>query len=92
MEVIGRNKPCPCGSGKKYKRCCLVEGTAATWVDKEGIHFLQEGAPPSAKEIEKIEAIFQEKIRKSPLWIEMVSKFGEEKAAELLKEFRYRAK
>ncbi|HXA45412.1 MAG TPA: SEC-C metal-binding domain-containing protein, partial [Candidatus Angelobacter sp.] len=18
-----RNKPCPCGSGKKYKRCCL---------------------------------------------------------------------
>lgn len=20
---LGRNKPCPCGSGKKYKRCCL---------------------------------------------------------------------
>ena len=19
---IGRNDPCPCGSGKKYKRCC----------------------------------------------------------------------
>jgi hypothetical protein len=19
---IGRNQPCPCGSGKKYKRCC----------------------------------------------------------------------
>lgn len=19
---VGRNKPCPCGSGKKYKRCC----------------------------------------------------------------------
>ncbi len=19
---IGRNAPCPCGSGKKYKRCC----------------------------------------------------------------------
>src|SRR5262245_17682055 len=19
----GRNKPCPCGSGTKYKRCCL---------------------------------------------------------------------
>jgi uncharacterized protein YecA (UPF0149 family) len=18
----GRNEPCPCGSGKKYKRCC----------------------------------------------------------------------
>lgn len=21
-EVIGRNAPCPCGSGKKYKNCC----------------------------------------------------------------------
>ncbi|UCH82539.1 MAG: SEC-C domain-containing protein, partial [Nitrospiraceae bacterium] len=19
----GRNDPCPCGSGKKYKKCCL---------------------------------------------------------------------
>ena len=22
---VGRNDPCPCGSGKKYKKCCLVE-------------------------------------------------------------------
>ena len=22
-EKIGRNEPCPCGSGKKYKKCCL---------------------------------------------------------------------
>jgi hypothetical protein len=22
MAQIGRNSPCPCGSGKKYKRCC----------------------------------------------------------------------
>ena len=22
-EKIGRNDPCPCGSGKKYKQCCL---------------------------------------------------------------------
>ncbi|MBV6682350.1 SEC-C domain-containing protein [Bacillus sp. JRC01] len=19
---VGRNNPCPCGSGKKYKKCC----------------------------------------------------------------------
>ena len=19
---VGRNEPCPCGSGKKYKKCC----------------------------------------------------------------------
>lgn len=23
MKKIGRNQPCPCGSGKKYKKCCL---------------------------------------------------------------------
>ena len=21
---VGRNDPCPCGSGKKYKKCCLT--------------------------------------------------------------------
>lgn len=21
---VGRNEPCPCGSGKKYKKCCLL--------------------------------------------------------------------
>ncbi|MBC8391880.1 MAG: SEC-C domain-containing protein, partial [Deltaproteobacteria bacterium] len=20
---VGRNDPCPCGSGKKFKKCCL---------------------------------------------------------------------
>jgi tetratricopeptide (TPR) repeat protein len=24
MGKIGRNAPCPCGSGKKYKKCCLA--------------------------------------------------------------------
>ena len=22
-QKVGRNDPCPCGSGKKYKKCCL---------------------------------------------------------------------
>jgi len=21
---VGRNEPCPCGSGKKFKKCCLT--------------------------------------------------------------------
>ncbi|WP_225444601.1 SEC-C metal-binding domain-containing protein [Pseudomarimonas arenosa] len=25
---IGRNDPCPCGSGRKYKQCCLQQQTA----------------------------------------------------------------
>ncbi len=23
MAKVGRNEPCPCGSGKKFKRCCM---------------------------------------------------------------------
>jgi len=23
QEKVGRNEPCPCGSGKKYKKCCI---------------------------------------------------------------------
>ena len=29
MAKIGRNDPCPCGSGHKYKRCCLSRDDAA---------------------------------------------------------------
>jgi preprotein translocase subunit SecA len=28
-KKVGRNDPCPCGSGKKYKRCCLLKETQA---------------------------------------------------------------
>jgi tetratricopeptide (TPR) repeat protein len=27
MHTQGRNDPCPCGSGKKYKKCCLPDDT-----------------------------------------------------------------
>ena len=29
MPKTGRNDPCPCGSGKKYKHCCLEKDLAA---------------------------------------------------------------
>lgn len=25
MQKIGRNDPCPCGSGKKFKKCCEMK-------------------------------------------------------------------
>jgi tetratricopeptide (TPR) repeat protein len=30
MAKIGRNDPCACGSGKKYKKCCMARDEAAT--------------------------------------------------------------
>jgi hypothetical protein len=29
MRAVGRNDPCPCGSGRKHKRCCLDAGRGA---------------------------------------------------------------
>jgi hypothetical protein len=28
-KKIGRNDPCPCGSGKKYKKCCLLKNNVS---------------------------------------------------------------
>jgi uncharacterized protein YchJ len=27
---VGRNDPCPCGSGRKFKKCCLAAGVGMT--------------------------------------------------------------
>ena len=32
---IGRNEPCPCGSGKKYKNCCLRSGKYEQLIKKK---------------------------------------------------------
>lgn len=40
----GRNDPCPCGSGEKYKRCCLEKDQAA-----EHAQFARAAAEAAAK-------------------------------------------
>ena len=35
---IGRNDPCPCGSGKKYKHCCLNKETGSIGNIEEVLH------------------------------------------------------
>lgn len=52
---IGRNEPCPCGSGKKYKDCHQKEGSAflmglARQADKDRLkearrHLKEQGVP-----------------------------------------------
>ena len=48
MAKIGRNQPCPCGSGKKYKRCCWHRDRAARVtvtpaVSPHGYHLAETG-------------------------------------------------
>ena len=38
-EKIGRNDPCPCGSGRKYKKCCLEKESGKGLVDLKAAYF-----------------------------------------------------
>lgn len=29
-DKVGRNDPCPCGSGKKYKQCCMQKSAGGS--------------------------------------------------------------
>jgi len=45
--TISKNKPCPCGSGKKYKKCCFVKS-------KKELHFEKDYFFIKGKTAEKI--------------------------------------
>lgn len=45
---IGRNAPCPCGSGIKYKKCCLDK-------NKAGVPVEQVAAVETVKQVEAVE-------------------------------------
>jgi hypothetical protein len=96
MNKIGRNDQCPCGSGKKYKKCCMSFSSSpksqSTWVDKEGLHVISKGSIPTEAEIDLMTKQYQEQIRNSPLWDKMVKDYGKEKAEELLKKFKAEVK
>ena len=35
--AVGRNDPCPCGSGRKYKACCALKNEQMSVVSKAAI-------------------------------------------------------
>ena len=45
----GRNEPCPCGSGKKYKKCCLGKNQAASPAQPTALSLARSASgPPEA--------------------------------------------
>ena len=67
---IGRNDPCPCGSGKKYKKCCLekdeklvsesvVQRVVSEPVEPDGLEWEEEDIPAYATYSED-EEVFEE--------------------------------
>ena len=63
MAKIGRNAPCPCGSGKKYKKCCLLQQDGAKRRRaKEKIRFI-----PVYTEIDQLSNSVNDLIRENKL-------------------------
>lgn len=58
------------------------------WHGVDGVHFSIPGRQPSASQLASATERYQEGIRNSPLWDEMVAEFGIEKAEQLLKQCR----
>lgn len=53
MNKTGRNDPCPCGSGKKFKKCCENKA-AAKALSPERVSLKQ---PPTSSG--KVSSLFQ---------------------------------
>ena len=83
---IGRNDPCPCGSGRKVKKCCGVD-VARAYSIPDAMHFMVEGQLPTPEQVAEMKAELQRRIKDSELWPLMVDEYGEERALELLAEF-----
>jgi hypothetical protein len=58
------------------------------WLDADGLHAVLPGSPPSPEDLEEATRRYQQNIRDSPLWDEMVKQFGEEEAERILLQFR----
>jgi len=55
MSKPGRNDPCPCGSGKKYKKCCLPrEEAARTTTARDEAPFVAVLRPDLDKAVDRV--------------------------------------
>lgn len=79
-EMVGRNDPCPCGSGKKYKKCCLRNNEASIdeliEQDLERILRTYYERPRSKGELQEYD-----KHRK--VWLEKLSDHWDEKSIDV---------
>ena len=66
-DKVNRNDPCPCGSGKKYKKCCLAKDKAPKKLTAKWINAPQKSTQDAQKNLpDLIERTFGNSIPKTP--------------------------
>lgn len=77
MSKLGRNGPCPCGSGRKYKRCCEPRQKAAsvapTRTPAGEPHFTVELSPEVEEKVIRILARLEQGEREARLQAELMA-------------------
>ncbi len=68
MDRPGRNALCPCGSGKKYKQCCLVKEASALPGHGVNVATIIEAAVHSHKggDVQRAEALYRRALQVEP--------------------------
>ncbi|HTO03378.1 MAG TPA: SEC-C metal-binding domain-containing protein [Opitutus sp.] len=56
MRTTSRNEPCPCGSGRKYKKCCLLLDESAVISAGRDVQRTESRARSSRQAIDDVEA------------------------------------
>ena len=65
----------------------VADSALPLWLDEQGMHAVVPGTP-DPDTFERMTEIYQQKIRQSPMWDQMVRQFGLEKAEQLLRQCR----
>ena len=73
---------------RERKKGRASSSLALSWFDSAGLHALVPGSAPSPEALEQAAKLYQQEIRNSPLWDEMVEQFGQEEAERILLQFR----
>ena len=73
MGKVGRNAPCACGSGKKYKQCCLAREQRVPGVERllfQPTHTQPkpDRGPPLSEDPAALDALYEDASRGTPAW------------------------
>jgi len=65
-----------------------AQAAADVWLDDDGLHAMLPGDASPQAMLDELTRRYQQNIRQSPLWDQMVEEFGAEEAERMLQEFR----
>ena len=60
------------------------------WIDEQGLHTATIGLPATEELLEEFNRRFQENLRRSPLWQELVRHYGKTQAEQIIQHCRAR--